>query len=860
MEAVVGVSGETIAFRQELVEVLAPIATGGLPPFDGILLLIGATRDQWPATSFPASCAAALQRIRQLPPDVRNTGAARTNLIQVVFEDNWNEIPASIANEVLVLLSSDGIKMLAASTRHRQEHVQRDRERINRFINQRQDRLEAERMRSRMRTGLDGPILHAPVELLEDKPNFTGMRALLDDLLNDENLEGVAALAKQLMAVLNLPKPVSQEDEQPLGGTSDIANRGTLDRLLLSELANDDLTLAVRVALNEALYLRREHPSQNLRLNRLILIDNGIRQWGIPRVIATSVALALAANSSLDTTVDVFQAQGTDLARVDLSCAAGIIKSLESLSFETHVGAALKSFESAAKLPDYELERVIITSPAAAADIDFVQALNASRLIPVYLITVDREGTCQLLEITITGRKTLKSISLDLSAISKTNINSVDLVNRSIGGDLPTIVKTENFPFRFGFGFNPKNFWNTRWGSTFSIVNDGRLLEWSDPELGGKQIAVIKPRVSVLHTFETAENCYAVLKTIGTDSGYRLLRINRHDEVTEVTLTLPNQPIGFCHHDHTLIAIFSDQTSIIDADSGCVGHSLSSLNYEQVFNRFFKLNKDFYALSADSLALTWTRLPFPNEFMRNVTNVFECEGVEGAIAFLSSGELYFIGDEKLISCKINAAGPFVCREVSTNGTQLVVFSVGNGELYVFDLRTQRSERCYWRSLREQIAQRVVRPKNIQYRFRSVTISDDGNLVLNSQPPKKRKLIIENGKLQLVFEKGPISGLTKGFQFEDVANTGGYKYKLFRARFPDGSSLFLDSRGLVHLKSADPFLPEVSLIIANDRVSGWSSRGQFVGDRFFFGVQPNVTAEEFYQTNIEPFINQVLHAC
>ena len=40
--------------------------------------------------------------------------------------------------------------------------------------------------------------------------------------------------------------------------SSDISNRGPLDRLLLSESAHDDLTLAVRIALNEALYLRRE--------------------------------------------------------------------------------------------------------------------------------------------------------------------------------------------------------------------------------------------------------------------------------------------------------------------------------------------------------------------------------------------------------------------------------------------------------------------------------------------------------------------------------------------------------------------------------------------------------------------------
>ena len=43
---------------------------------------------------------------------------------------------------------------------------------------------------------------------------------------------------------------------------------GDFDRLLVSELAHDDLTLSVRIALNEALYLRREAPARDPRPHR----------------------------------------------------------------------------------------------------------------------------------------------------------------------------------------------------------------------------------------------------------------------------------------------------------------------------------------------------------------------------------------------------------------------------------------------------------------------------------------------------------------------------------------------------------------------------------------------------------------
>jgi hypothetical protein len=105
-------------------------------------------------------------------------------------------------------------------------------------------------------------------------------------LKDDVELGGLARLALNLMAAVHLPRPVADREELPLGGVSDITNRGALDRLLVSELANDDLTLAVRIAVNEALYLRREMPPRNPPRQRFVLLDAGIRMWGVPRVFS----------------------------------------------------------------------------------------------------------------------------------------------------------------------------------------------------------------------------------------------------------------------------------------------------------------------------------------------------------------------------------------------------------------------------------------------------------------------------------------------------------------------------------------------------------------------------------------------
>ncbi len=54
-----------------------------------------------------------------------------------------------------------------------------------------------------------------------------------------------------------------------------------------------------------------------------------------------------------------------------------------------------------------------------------------------------------------------------------------------------------------------------------------------------------------------------------------------------------------------------------------------------------------------------------------------------------------------------------------------------------------------------------------------------------------------------------------------------------ASCPDGSRVFLDSRGLLHLKSADPSLPEISLALSSGEVAAWTSDGLTAGPSFFF---------------------------
>ena len=218
----------------------------------------------------------------------------------------------------------------------------------------------------------------------------------------------------QLMAVVHLPRPLWDPEELPMGGFSDIANRGSLDRLLISELAHDDLTLAVRIALNEALYLRRETPPKTPSLARSILIDVGIRMWGIPRVFATSAALALLATTDHRAAATVYRAKGTQIDKADLATRKGLTEHLGCLTPDAHPGRAIAPFLAALDDQASRTDGIIVTSDEAAADRDFQQCVARQDVDALYLATVNRDGDFRLLHQGPRGRKVICEAKLSL--------------------------------------------------------------------------------------------------------------------------------------------------------------------------------------------------------------------------------------------------------------------------------------------------------------------------------------------------------------------------------------------------------------------------------------------------------------
>ncbi len=62
---------------------------------------------------------------------------------------------------------------------------------------------------------------------------------------------------------------------------------GNPEQILPSQFALDDLEFLRRFAERELLYFRREEPHSRTREELVVLLDQGVRTWGIVRLVLT---------------------------------------------------------------------------------------------------------------------------------------------------------------------------------------------------------------------------------------------------------------------------------------------------------------------------------------------------------------------------------------------------------------------------------------------------------------------------------------------------------------------------------------------------------------------------------------------
>lgn len=163
---------------------------------------------------------------------------------------------------------------------------------------------------------------------------------LIENLIKENRTYHVGSLVSRLMSGLNIPFHSSLPSAQPLGGVADITNKGSFDKLLISEFAFDDVVLMSRLANNESLYKHREVPPSDNNYNRVILIDITLKNWGTVRTIAFASMLAITNHPKNNNPCRVFLV-GKSYQEIKFATTSNIIEAMLVMDSSLDPGVGL---------------------------------------------------------------------------------------------------------------------------------------------------------------------------------------------------------------------------------------------------------------------------------------------------------------------------------------------------------------------------------------------------------------------------------------------------------------------------------------------------------------------------------------
>jgi len=896
--------GPTIAFRQEVCAVLAPLAARGLPPLDLVVLVLAACRESWPEDSarlveleraltlrvrtiagkWHEDAVRHLGGIHRLPAELRTSLASKVGIVETALERHAVRTTPEEAREILDLLSSAGWIREVGVGHSRIKGIGQWSIELRGLCDGLR-RIDEETIRQRLRTGLDALPQPAKPEDVEPEspPPVSTVAQLIRELREDEEFSGLMRLTRNLTAVVSLPRPVSEPDELSLGGVSDISNRGPLDRLLLSELAHDDDTLMTRIALSEALYLRRETPPATPPRERVILLDSGLRMWGTPRVYAAAVGLALASLGERAGAARVFRAAGKRLAEVDFTTRQGLEQHLAALDRRLDSGESIPALAQA--IDPATSETILVTSEEAAADEAFRRTLRDH--LPVCSVaTVSRGGDFSLWARSAGGTKRVRQARLDLAGIleSRPHKPAAPLVERD-RRDLPASLRLDTFPLRLPCDVpNWRNFLTLEESgshpqSRVILTNDRRLTVWIDRHLGGRQVTDRLPDGDVQWSrFDADKGMLDLVVGRLPQAELHGLRIdlNHHRVASAVRFDLPHEPVLCVAAHHGL---FSVRKGVVDQIDFQTGKILQSGAFPPPFmtwsrDRFFKEASGWYALSGGERGIHWELLlpksAVPADQVLTIVDVAE---LGGPVAILTSGEI------KLLVPDLDQPGPFrrlaplMGPQVMGPQTQIELVD-RQGRCVLVNPRGPAGRTRHLIDLRQpnvitplhgdsrQILDPVrwsqVSQRSLLKRFRSIT-NAYGQLTLAATKGRLLKFAGPTATAPAIRLVAAEAGLQagSGHSFAKNITPAGLGYTLTQAEWPDGSLVVLDSRGLLHFRAADRLIPEFTAVLSETQLSGWCADGRRWGAAYFHEPDSSLTPDHrIWNDLFLPFINNL----
>jgi MoxR-vWA-beta-propeller ternary system domain bpX0/MoxR-vWA-beta-propeller ternary system domain bpX1 len=620
----------------------------------------------------------------------------------------------------------------------------------------------------KIRTGLD--VLPTSIELPEEeKTEEPDPLSILEELAADDKTAGLAALTLSVIAALNVPMHAQGASDLPLGGVSDLTNKGTYDKLLLSELAQDDDLLTARLVNNEALYLRREMPPAQPDRERVILLDTTLKMWGMPRPFALSAALALAENKKKIIETRVFALKGVTFDPLSISTKKDVLEALNHLSPALHCGLALADFMKQAPKTE-AIDYVFISDEDAMSHPNFKALFNQQKPYLRFLIVINRLGALQFFEFKNGQSKLISAAQFDLNTLLFPNkkpqktLNSDKKLRELTDDEMPSFIYHDPTPLFFppvNLQLDEQNNFYVETVGVLVITKTQRVLWFKDRDKGAVEL--------MLHIEE---------------GDYE---INYEYQYNSFFIAVYRKGTSFLKFYDINLNTFR----IVDAVH-------AHLNFE--IDRVVSNAGTFYVLNGQkgvTIELPFIDLASKMKELGNVDGEYSTYGVAYNRRFINKG--YSI----LQRLKLIFINPKDCLSF---------------ENYYLDVNSSGE----------------------------IGLIDTVNLPMDMRPNHAEKRLLRE-------------------TFDLKAMPSNQQIKFYKVTWDCGSTAMLDSRGFLHLKSFNAYMPEITIVlVAGKTCACWSADGFYTGNQYFipqasrqFLDKKMLTGQVFYDTYIRPFIQEML---
>jgi hypothetical protein len=755
-------NGRTICYREDLIFILNNLRVTDQTTVGTILLLLCACKDNYDslfefeghlrslgynkaynetehqqAKEIIAYTLNLLNLVNKLPYELRS-GMKRITLLQSILEATYEVASASLSSMIKEFSSGtfDDVIFNRLSD-YTFGILQAD---FSPLVTALKETPDISALELKLKTGLSNIPQKAEIALPKPVPND-----LMEELANDLKTAGLARLAKKVTAALNIPMHLSGSSDQSIGGVSDISNRGHYDKLLLSELAQDDLLLTARLANNEALFLQREQMPTNANQQWHIVLDATLKMWGMPRIFALAAGLAFKQNVKHDH-IAAWALGAKHTYPLDLSNKNGIIEALEKLDPGLSCGQQLREL-MLGKAASPKDKFIFITGTHYKNDAQFMQSFAQVKDKIDYLVEVSREGNISLYATRGKQHKLINKALIDLHATLLRSNTSHQQKNILKG--LPAMLSQIAWPLLFPSSkIKIKNEVVYKFGTSVALLTlDRRLLCWTDKDKGAMEW-VDHVEAGECSWGKSTEFLYLLISNSQTNT----IKIYQVDLVQQnvIVHTIDDiRPVTVCYHNDMFHAVTLNSVVSIDPCNGTV-----------------------------------------------VSGILNKQDVQQLISTAHFKVLN--GIKKMI-----------------NNGYSVINSVKN--IYVNSL---------------------------------------GHLFID-----QRELKLDQHGRHLSFKANDLNAIEwikpVKQQVMEVPHLPNIKFTKFS--WEEGSEAVMDSRGLLHLKSADESLPEITIILVIEKtIACWCADGKITGSPYFIESSQKdiMLAADFYNLYIQRFINSI----